>query len=212
MLEGESVQPLSQSLGVLLLGRPGDHAPVRVRQTYEGWDHLSSKFLAQKVANGWTHCLLLRWITVDKSGCNSPQCPTTTGRNDSKYLPLGSTPVREGRRTRFIGGATDLVVSLPEDLKTGSNSRSAPISLPRTVISRPNSSGLFAFTQELPRKSLATDRASDGWQAKPYRLDEIIRVGCSLQIGPGLFGHRLDYDDSSQGGRACETRNGRLGA
>lgn len=151
----------------------------------------------------------LLWINWAATVRSVRRLPGGTTRSTCLW---GALQLGEGRRTRFIGGATDLVVSLPEDLKTGSNSRSAPISLPQTVISSPNSSGLFALTQELPRKSLATDRASDGWQAKPYRLDEIIRVGCSLQIGPGLFGHRLDYDDSSQGGRACETRNGRLGA
>jgi hypothetical protein len=46
-LERRSVQPLSESLGVLLPGRPGDHALARVRQTYAVVDHLSSESFAQ---------------------------------------------------------------------------------------------------------------------------------------------------------------------
>ena len=86
---------------------------------------------------------------------------------------LGSTPVGEGCRTRCIGGATDLVVNRPDYLKTGSNSRSAPISSPQTVISNPNSSGLFARKWLRAPATMNDEGLADVEAAGPFRLPRL---------------------------------------
>ena len=80
----------------LLLGRPGDQAPVRVRQTYAGREHLSSKVLHSK--RKWLDSL--RVVPVDYCGLIEQQKSAVSERlpagDDSKHLPvsrtLGSTP------------------------------------------------------------------------------------------------------------------------
>ena len=61
-------------------------------------------------------------------------------------------------------------MSLLEDLKTGSNSRSAPISLPQTVISNPNSSGLFACKWLRAPATMNDEGLADAEAANPFRL------------------------------------------
>lgn len=48
------------------LGRPRDYVPRRVRQSYEGANHLSSEFLAQQLVSDCPFIGFCLWIGVDK--------------------------------------------------------------------------------------------------------------------------------------------------